>query len=126
MNNLLLKNNDKWPIIDFNASTGVLKISGKSIPSDVHLVYDPIINWLKEYAGQPALTTVMTVHLIYYNTSSSKYVLDIFKILDKINAAGHSVKVNWLCDTEDEDLKEEGELYKSLVQVPFNVVSAVS
>jgi len=62
----------------------------------------------------------LKVALEYFNTSSSKCLLDIFRKLEAINQSGRSnVKVSWVYDSDDEDMMEAGEDYQALVKVPF-------
>ena len=63
------------------------------------------------------------IKLEYFNTASSKQILDIFLILDEIFLRGNSVKVNWYYSELDEDLGEAGEEYSELVEVPFELIA---
>lgn len=119
MNLLEITSTNKTPSIVFNHSTGSLLIEGWSTPEDSFKFYEPVINWLIEYEQNPATITEFNIKLSYYNTSSSKWILEIFYILEKINRV-HAVKVNWYFD--DEDMKETGEDYSSMVSMPFNFI----
>ena len=43
----------------------------------------------------PNAETTVDIKLEYFNTSSSKCILDLFKKLESLNGSGTSVKVNW-------------------------------
>jgi hypothetical protein len=61
--------------------------------------------------------------LKYFNTSSSKCILDVFKKLENINKSGNStVIINWHFEEDDEDMSEAGEDYKAIINVPFKMV----
>ena len=78
----------------------------------------------EEYSRHPALKTSLTIQLDYFNTTSSKCFLDLFKKMEQIVKNGNGeVSVTWLHDEMDEDLCEAGEEYKSITTIPFNVVS---
>jgi len=120
--NLLIDNSVKTPSISFAAENGILEIKGKSIPENSLEFYRPVFEWLDSYSQSPAPSTILKVALEYFNTSSSKCLLDIFRKLEVINLSGRSsVKVNWIYDTDDEDMMEAGEDYQALVKVPFEM-----
>ena len=121
MNPLLLTANPKTPEIQFKPD-GLLFIGGRSIPENSLEFYQPMFLWLEEYAHAPAPQTVFRVQLEYFNTSSSKCLLDIFRRLEAIQASGKSkVNVEWKYEEEDEDMMEAGDDYKSIVNLPFSL-----
>ena len=121
-NNLTIDDSIKTPSIIFGADDGMLEIKGKSIPENSLEFYRPVFEWLDNYSQAPAPATTLKVALEYFNTSSSKCLLDIFRKLEAINLSGRStVKVNWVYDSDDEDMMEAGEDYQALVKVPFEL-----
>ncbi|OFX22167.1 MAG: hypothetical protein A2033_14410 [Bacteroidetes bacterium GWA2_31_9] len=119
MNLLEISSTHKTPTISFNPNSGIFLIEGWSTPEDSFVFYEPVISWLTEYEKNPSEVTEFSVKLSYYNTSSSKWILEIFYILEKIHRM-HSVKVNWYYD--DEDMEETGQDYSSMVHIPFNFI----
>jgi hypothetical protein len=65
------------------------------------------------------------VQLEYFNTSSSKCILDVFKKLEAIHKAKHDVTINWFYEEDDEDMLEAGEDYESIIRVPFKMVAVI-
>jgi hypothetical protein len=114
----------KTPLVNFDPSTGNFEIKGKSIPENSLVFYKPVFAWLDEYVLAPAPSTVLNIQLDYFNTSSSKCILDLFKIIENIfkNSKGE-ITINWLYDENDEDMQEAGEDYQSLIKSPFNLVA---
>ena len=120
--NLTINDSVKTPSITLGADDGKLVIKGKSIPENSLEFYRPVFEWLDSYSQSPAPSTTLKVALEYFNTSSSKCLLDIFRKLEAINLSGRSeVKVDWEYDSDDEDMMEAGEDYKALVKVPFEL-----
>ena len=111
------------PRISFNANTGLLYIEGKSFPPDAVAFYEPIIQWLKEYIKDPAFKTILRLKLDYFNTSSSKIILDILYLMEDLYKQGHDVKIEWYYPEDDEDMMETGEEYAQLIDVPFENIS---
>lgn len=122
MEKFLLDGSAKTPQINFDHITGVLELRGRSIPENSVEFYAPLNKWLDEYENSPIDKTVVDVRLEYFNTSSSKCILDLFKRLEKMNGKLTQVQVNWYFETEDEDMAEAGEDYQAIVELPFEII----
>ena len=121
MQDLVIQGTIKTPSIEFKI-TGDLKIEGRSIPENTYDFYKPIINWVEKLKDSLPSPIILTVKLEYINTSSSKLILDIFKILDEISLSKKcEVEIVWLYDYDDDESREEGHNYKSELSVPFNI-----
>ncbi len=122
MNPIIIEGTPKTPSVNFNAETGVLEIKGRSIPENSIEFYKPLIEWIEQYGTSPQPKTVVNVQLEYFNTSSSKCILDVFKRLESIVNNGHDVIINWHYEEDDEDMLEAGEDYQSIIKVPFKMI----
>ena len=118
-----IQGTDDTPTVTLEADKGLCEISGRSLPEDVTAFYAPILSWLDDYAGSPNPQTVFTFKLVYFNTASSKLLLDILVKLEKIHEDGHDVLVKWCYPDDDEDMKDAGEEYAEIVDIPFEQVS---
>ena len=58
----------------------------------------------------------------YFNTSSSKCILDLFKQLESLNNGETEVNVNWYYEEDDEDMAEAGEDYDAIISLPFKMI----
>jgi len=114
---------DDTPNVIFDLENDVFEISGRSLPEDVTAFYEPLINWLDEYAEDPKESTVFSFKLVYFNTASSKLILDILMKLEEIHEDGKEVLVKWYYPDDDEDMEEAGEEYADIVSVPFEQIS---
>jgi len=115
----------KTPTIRFDEEQGVLEIKGRSIPENSIEFYKPLVDWLEAYAGEPLKKTQVNIQLEYFNTSSSKCILDVFKKLEAIHKSKHDVVINWYYEEDDEDMLEAGEDYESIIRVPFKMIEIV-
>jgi hypothetical protein len=123
METLNIEGTAKTPTIKFDPSKGVVELRGRSIPENSIEFYKPLIDWLEKYSQAPQNNTVVNIQLEYFNTSSSKCILDVFKKLEAINKAGNSsVVINWHYEEDDEDMSEAGEDYQAIINVPFKMV----
>jgi len=112
----------KTPSINFDLAAGVLEIKGRSIPENSIEFYKPLVDSLDKYAGSPKSETSVNIQLEYFNTSSSKCILDVFKKLESIHKSGSSVTINWHYEEDDEDMLEAGEDYQAIIGVPFKMI----
>jgi hypothetical protein len=114
---------DDTPNVIFDAENEIFEISGRSLPEDVSAFYEPIINWLDEYAKSANEKSVFNFKLVYFNTASSKMLLDILMKLEEIYESGKEVLIKWHYPEDDEDMQEAGEEYADIVEIPFEQVS---
>jgi len=113
----------KTPRVYFDAADGHIEIRGRSIPENSIEFYKPLLDWLEEYGNDPQPKTKAEIQLEYFNTSSSKCILDVFKALEDIHKKGKTeLKIHWYYEEDDEDMFEAGEDYQAIVTVPFEKV----
>ncbi len=122
MENIHIEGTTKTPIVEFDTNTGQLVIKGRSIPENSIDFYKPLVDWIDAYANQPKELTVLNMQLEYFNTSSSKCILDVFKKLENIQKAGNAVKIKWHYEEDDEDMLEAGEDYDAIIDIDFEMV----
>ena len=120
MDNLQIAGSNKTPEISFDANNRVLSISGRSIPENSIEFYKPMLAWMEQFAATKPESTILQIKLEYFNTSSSKCLLDIFK---KLEIIGGKCQVEWYYEQDDEDMLEAGEDYEAIVHVPFKMIS---
>ena len=125
MEPISIEGTPKTPSVKFNNDKGVLEIKGRSIPENSIEFYKPLVDWLEEYSKGPNKRTEVNVQLEYFNTSSSKCILDVFKKLEGISLGGHDIIVNWYYEEDDEDMLEAGEDYESIIKIPFKMIEIV-
>lgn len=122
MENLVIEGTPKTPTIKFQPKDGKLLIQGRSIPENSIEFYKPLIDSLDAYSQNPVDKTEVEIVLEYFNTSSSKCILDVFKKLEKINSSNNGVIINWHYEEDDEDMLEAGEDYQAIINIPFKMV----
>ena len=122
MENLKIEGTSKTPTIKFDPDKGYLLIQGRSIPENSIEFYKPLVDSLEEYTEIANKETKVDIMLEYFNTSSSKCILDVFKKLEKINSNSNEVMVNWHYEEDDEDMLEAGEDYQAIINIPFKMI----
>jgi len=104
----------KTPLIDGDINKGILKIAGKSLPEDAKAFFQPVRLWLANFYQTTASSIEVTIQLEYYNTASSKFLVNLLLQLEKLQAQ-KSVVVNWIYDEDDIEMQETGEDFQNLI-----------
>lgn len=121
MDALLIKPTERTLAVSLIAETGKFIFEGRSLPEDGKAFFIPILWWLNEYALKPAPETECSFQMDYFNSSSRKCFTDVFNVLDSIRENGYAVKIIWLFEEEDDELKEIGEEYQKLYNLDFQL-----
>lgn len=114
---------DDTPSVTMDVGNEIFEVSGRSLPEDVASFYEPILDWLDRYSEEAAGKTIFNFKLVYFNTASSKMLLDILLKLEEMYESGKEVLVRWHFPEDDEDMEEAGEEYADIVEVPFEQIS---
>lgn len=123
MEALRIKGSTKTPEVSLDPAAGEYNITGRSLPEDAVGFYSKIKDWLERFVQVHNFQNTVTfrMELEYFNTSSSKCLLDVFKEIDKMHKDGKDVAILWCYDEDDEDMEETGEDYRDLLSVPFEL-----
>ena len=119
MQAIKIKGSDDTPNVILDKENGIFEISGRSLPEDVAAFYEPILDWLEEYAEDPLEKTVFNFKLEYFNTASSKLLLDVLLKLEDMFDDGKDILVRWHFPDDDEDMEEAGEEFSELIDLDF-------
>jgi len=123
MDVIKIKGTDDTPNVILDAQNNIIEFSGRSLPEDVATFYAPIIEWIAQYAKSPNSKTNVVFKLEYFNTASSKMILDILLKFEEIHKDGHDVIVSWYYQEDDEDMEEACDEYADIVEIPFQKFS---
>lgn len=130
MKALIIKGTEFSPRITFNPALMKFEISGESRPEDAGKLYSIVLEWLEEYLKTNKLKKTdpnpsqikFEFNLLYFNTVSAKYILEILRILHAHYTNGRGIKILWYYKAKDEDMKESGEEFARLVNIPFEFI----
>jgi hypothetical protein len=131
MQKLHIRSGINTPEINFSPEENIFIIRGKSAPEDVRALYYPVINWIQKFTESilgelfriytPENPLKVQIDLAYFNSSSAKFLYDIFYELKKLVAAGIPVIIEWMYDEEDTDLRDAGSDIALLVEMVFTL-----
>jgi hypothetical protein len=107
MEKILFEPSSHLPLVEFKPE-GVLILEGRSIPEDASKIYNPLIEFVDQL---DVVHVTFDINLEYFNTATSKKLLELLKHLDANNKI-KTVLVNWHFEEGDEDSVETAEIYE--------------
>ncbi len=126
MENLYIKgSHDVYfkPTVDFNAESGVCELIGESYLEETVKFYQPVLEWLEKYVNTVRKPLVFNFKLDYYNTTSSRSILDILDIIKLYEDDGGIVTVNWYCKAEEiQYIEEEVDDYRIQTDIDIQLI----
>jgi hypothetical protein len=120
---LYIKGTSKTPEVDF--TSGVIQLSGRSIPEDAVSFFQPLIRWVNTYVENPEKFTKVNFRIEYINSGSNRFIFAIFKLLDECFAKGNEISITWYYEEDDDTIKGLGKDFQSLLKVPIKLVEIV-
>ena len=131
MEKLVIEPTFNSPSVILDPESNQFDFSGESRPENVRKFYLPILEWLDSFAkeqsemGSSARSSSLLVrfNFEYFNSTSAKYILDIFKALNVLNDIGIEILVKWLYEEDDEDMLEVGEEMSRMSKLDFEYIN---
>jgi len=115
-------NKDRMPNITFVGN--VITLEGNAMPYDPRESWLPFVIKLRETLDKEK-ELIINFKFKIFNTSSSRYFMDIFSSFEK-SKDKCKVVINWYYpeeDEDDDDLKWLGMTYKERFNLDFNLIS---
>ena len=120
MSSITLPGTSKTPTVQFNLEPLTMSISGRSIPENSIEFYQPLLDWVQANLQTDGTSLEISIRLEYFNTSSSKCIMDLLKRVEKSPC---DATVLWYYEDEDEDMLEAGEDYDAIIEIPFKLIA---
>jgi hypothetical protein len=130
MDPLYIEPTEFTPRINFDPENNLFEISGFSRPENVIGFYRPVLKWLDEFYDSILSRnidynkSVLTINLkmTYFNSASSKFILDILLEFMKYHSKGNEVVINWYYEDGDDEIQESGEEIGDMLGYSFNFI----
>ena len=131
MNALQIGPTEFTPKVNFDPGNNFFEISGFSRPENVIGFFRPILKWLEEYSENLLSQNIdfnkklltLNFKMTYFNSASSKFLLDVLLEFMKFKSKGNEVEVNWYYEDGDEEIQESGEEMSDMLGYPFKFIS---
>ena len=119
---LVLDKTQDTPEVILDKKGNKFFFSGISIPENTKKFYEPIFDWIEKYIEDPNEETLLNFNMNYFNTSSTKSILDIMIQFKNLAKNGKMLIINWYFPEDDEDMYEAGLGFSKMVRFPFNFI----
>lgn len=127
MDKLVIASTVNSPGILLDPKEGKFEFSGESRPENVRKFYLPVLEWLEAFleeqtdmkTGERSTGLECRFSFEYFNSTSAKYILDIFKSLHAIHSLGIDLNIDWLYEEDDEDMLEVGQEMSRMSKLDF-------
>ncbi len=118
--NLSIPATPNLPMVDFDREANVLIIKGRSFPENATIFYYRLFEWVDYYLLTKPVHTTLNLSFQYLHTGSGVQVYNLIKRLLESEQTGNTVIINWFYEEDDEDLRQVGIDFSSVLRKPFN------
>jgi hypothetical protein len=118
---VLNEKTNRMPGVSLDAENHAVLLEGEAYPEDVAAAFEPLMTSISTTLAESG-ETPMTVkfQLQYFNSGSSRKILEIIKMIDASDTA-HNIE--WLADPEDDEMIDHGNrLSRAVSKAGFTVV----
>ncbi len=122
MQKLTLARSVDTPEVAFDPESGNFRLEGESYPENALDFYGTVFECLNQYIERTQGPIEAHFKLSYFNSSSSKCLLDIFDIFEAYSSVNGKVCVHWHYQKDDEDIKESGEDFADDLSLEFKLI----
>jgi hypothetical protein len=123
MDNFTFASTNTTPSVSLDTTRGILEFAGESYPENAVQFYQGVQQKLEAYLAENRDPLTVNFRLDYFNTSTSKCLLDLLECLERSHQKGKAVTVNWYYAEEDEDMHDSGVDYSLEIKLPFNLIA---
>lgn len=135
MDNLKINKTESSLGVLLDSTQNILSFEGESRPENCQVFFEPILQWIVNYRNylyykinefnSKNINIEVIFRLDYFNSTSAKYILDIFLELKELKKQNSSVNVEikWFYKTIDEDMKDCGEEFIAMSGLPINLIA---
>ena len=130
MEKLIIDATLNTPSVILDPEKNLFQFTGESRPENVRNFYIPVLEWLENYTSEVASQDKENksrahefhFNFEYFNSTSAKYILDLFKTLSNLHSEGINVLVYWHYEEDDEDMLEVGKEMSRMSKLNFEYV----
>lgn len=111
------------PHMVIDAENNYLMLAGESFPENIMNFYGPLLSWLESYLATDFSVFTFDCRLVYFNSSTSKLLMNILGIMNDAAVQGKKVIVNWHSSKENDVIIECGEEFgEDFCDMQFNIL----
>lgn len=125
---LNIKGSKHTPTINFDPQSNCLVFEGRSYPENNTEFYEPVLKWIDDYLAEiEQQQVVFEFRMTFFDSASSKTLMDLFDLLAQEVKSGKKIEVRWFYDPDDDAMEEYGiEFQDEMDGLPFELFEQAS
>jgi hypothetical protein len=123
MKKLYIAATEDTPEIILDQEAGIFKITGRSLPENVNILFMPVFEWLDDYFKSPLQDTLVSINLEYFNSATAKKIVELLLLLEKFFEKGCKIKVLWYYKKNDFTMQKKGNDLIGIFKIPNEIIS---
>lgn len=117
-----IESTERSPKVTLSNIENRIEIEGVSMINHPLNFYKPVFYWLEKLKETSPPFLSLHINLSFFNTYTSKIILKIFQKALDFESKECKVKFYWHYEEDDEELKEAGEQYSSIISRQFTFI----
>jgi len=111
------------PYVLIDEENKYMKFEGKSYLEEIVEFFQEISEWLEKYLAQENAGLTFDCAMRYFNSSTTKIIYNMLRVMDKAAGRGAEITVNWIVSEANESMVECGEDFEEEMEnLTFNLV----
>jgi len=121
--NLVKEKTTSTPYVLIDAGAGYMKMEGRSFHENVAEFYKDVNEWLDAYLEHDFKTFTFDCVFEYFNSSTTKLLLNMLLKMDDCVTDSKKITVNWITSEGNEIMAECGEDFREEMEnLEFNLI----
>jgi hypothetical protein len=112
------------PFLEMNGEVGKITINGRAIEYNPNEFWANVFSWTTDYLENPKEFTTINLNFEYINTLSTKKLFVFLKLIEFNAVKKTNVKINWICDKDDDDMIDLGDNINALLRNKMKFVES--
>lgn len=122
MRNLHIPGTATTPEVNLDLMDVCFSITGRSVPSNAHAFYAPVLRWLDDHVHLMPVGSVVTIDLEYFNTSSMKALYQVLERLGRRLQHRRDIRIVWMTEAEDDQVLDVCAYLVEQLGIPMEIL----
>jgi len=111
------------PYVLIDEEKKFMRIAGESFHENIIAFFEEINEWLRKYLASDFDTFTFECEMKYFNSSTTKLLLNMLLNMDDSAVDGKKITVNWITTKDNDIIIECGEdFHEEMQNLEFNLV----
>ena len=119
---MIIERTRKTPYVSFDVEKGMLEITGSLLSTDSQGFFEGLFTFARDYIKTQPQKTVLKFTIEYFNTSSSKLLLNLLVQFEELLTMGKDVYLEWHYEEDDLDMYDAGKTYEASIKIPTQLI----